>query len=127
MTQTTTNSEPRERKRESQAINRAIVSHSGQLARSSVQNTCMRKYRIGTIRVCRHPFSLRQENREFEGSLTSKKLLRNSLQFIFLLFTALTSLSCFYLIIFRNRSKVLADEGEVNKRRVQRKPEQQRI
>lgn len=85
MTQTTTNSEPRERKRETEGMNRATVSHSRQLARSSVQNTCMRKYRIGTIRVCRHPFSLRQENREFEGSLTSKKLLRNTLQFIFLI------------------------------------------
>jgi len=59
-----------------------------------------------------------------------KETLRNSLQFIFsysTLFTALTSLSCFYLIIFRNRSKVLVDEGEVNKRGVQRKPEHQRI
>ena len=64
MTQTTTNSEPRERKRESQAMNRAIVSHSGQLARSSVQNTCMRKYRIGTIRVCRHPFSFNTSRKE---------------------------------------------------------------
>ena len=85
MTQTTTNSEPRERKRQTQGMNRATVSHSRQLARSSVQNTCMRKYRIGNIRVCRHPFRLRQENREFEGSLTSKKLLRNTFQFIFLI------------------------------------------
>jgi len=64
------NSEPRERKRETQGMNRDTVSDSRQLARSSVQNTCMRKHRIGNIRVCRHPFSLRQENREFEGSLT---------------------------------------------------------
>ena len=74
MTQTTTNSEPRERKRETQGMNRATVSHSRQLARSSVQNTCMRKY--STLLAVNSSISLAGSEEQIHFSQQSPKMLK---------------------------------------------------